>query len=216
MNILIADSHILCREVMVRYFTHAASDLIIHEASDYGTLTALLTEQKMDMVLLEPDLPGLPMMENCRELDLSNPDMPIGMLARDAKSFPEGMHGCSVFSKDLSCKVLLEGIRQCMEEGCFDVHAQTPSFYTDELTSFQARKMPDDFCLTQREKDVMGFLVKGATNKDVARALNLQVVTVKLHVRGICRKMNAKNRTQAALIAKEFGWDHDDCGRHSG
>ena len=50
-----------------------------------------------------------------------------------------------------------------------------------------------------------GGLVEGASNKEIARELDLQVVTVKLHVRGICRKLNAKNRTQAALRAQELG-----------
>ncbi len=60
--------------------------------------------------------------------------------------------------------------------------------------------------LTSREKDILSFLVKGASNKEIASSLGLQVVTVKLHVRGVCRKLGAKNRTQAALIAKEMGF----------
>ncbi len=57
--------------------------------------------------------------------------------------------------------------------------------------------------ITRREHDVLGHLMKGRTNKEIARELDLQVVTVKLHVRGICRKLGATNRTQAALIAQE-------------
>lgn len=49
-------------------------------------------------------------------------------------------------------------------------------------------------------------MVTGASNKEIANELGLQVVTVKLHVRGICRKLDAKNRTQAALIARENGF----------
>lgn len=59
--------------------------------------------------------------------------------------------------------------------------------------------------LTRREREVLGFLTRGASNKDIARALDLQIVTIKLHVRGICKKLNAKNRTQAALIAQKEG-----------
>ena len=46
---------------------------------------------------------------------------------------------------------------------------------------------------------------KGHSNKEIARALDLQEVTVKLHVRGLCRKLNAKNRTQAVLNARDLG-----------
>jgi DNA-binding NarL/FixJ family response regulator len=62
----------------------------------------------------------------------------------------------------------------------------------------------DQKALTPREKDVLGFLAKGASNKEIARELALQIVTVKLHVRGICRKLGVQNRTQAALKAQHI------------
>ena len=55
--------------------------------------------------------------------------------------------------------------------------------------------------LTSREAQVLEFLKQGDSNKEIGAALNLQVVTIKLHVRGIMRKMDAKNRTHAAVIA---------------
>ncbi len=57
--------------------------------------------------------------------------------------------------------------------------------------------------ITRREREVMVYLAKGYTNKQIALALSLQEVTVKLHVRGICRKLGVQNRTQAALMARE-------------
>src|SRR5690606_39680833 len=55
--------------------------------------------------------------------------------------------------------------------------------------------------LTRREREVLDLLTEGMSNKEIARRLDLQEVTIKLHVRGICRKLGAKNRTQAALRA---------------
>lgn len=63
----------------------------------------------------------------------------------------------------------------------------------------------EGYGLTPREREVLGYLARGASNKDIADALGVKVVTVKLHVRGICRKLNAKNRTQAALQASSLG-----------
>lgn len=53
--------------------------------------------------------------------------------------------------------------------------------------------------LSVREKEVGRLLVLGASNKEIARALGIEVVTVKRHVGNICRKLGARNRTQAAL-----------------
>ena len=77
--------------------------------------------------------------------------------------------------------------------------------------SFMAQKEDDpahafDELLTDREKQVLIGLTKAQSNKAIARDLDLQEVTVKLHVKTLSRKLNARNRTHAALIAKEAGF----------
>ena len=57
--------------------------------------------------------------------------------------------------------------------------------------------------LTQRETEVLKGLCAGQSNKEIAMALDLHEVTVKLHVKTLCRKLGAKNRTQAAMIGKD-------------
>lgn len=52
---------------------------------------------------------------------------------------------------------------------------------------------------------VLRLLVKGQTNKEIARELDSTEVRVKMHLRSICSRLNAKNRTQAALIAEHSG-----------
>lgn len=59
--------------------------------------------------------------------------------------------------------------------------------------------------LSDKELAVLRLLVKGQTNKEIARALELTEVRVKMHLRSICSRLNAKNRTQAALIADQSG-----------
>jgi DNA-binding NarL/FixJ family response regulator len=59
--------------------------------------------------------------------------------------------------------------------------------------------------LTPRELDVLRRLCRGMANKEIARDLDLQEVTVKLHVKTLYRKIDARNRTHAAMIAKEAG-----------
>lgn len=59
--------------------------------------------------------------------------------------------------------------------------------------------------LTSREKTVMGLLTMGYSNKDIAQHLNIQEITVKSHMKSIFRKLDTKNRTQAAKVAMEMG-----------
>jgi two-component system nitrate/nitrite response regulator NarL len=59
--------------------------------------------------------------------------------------------------------------------------------------------------LTNRERDVIKYLTEGLSNHDISEKLGLKLATVKLHVSNTCRKIGAKNRTQAALIAQKSG-----------
>ncbi len=60
--------------------------------------------------------------------------------------------------------------------------------------------------LTPREQQVLVHLASGASNKEIARDLNIAEVTVKLHVRQILRKISARNRSEAASIAARAGF----------
>ena len=67
--------------------------------------------------------------------------------------------------------------------------------------------------LTRREADVLRGICEGKSNKEIARDLDLQEVTVKLHVKTLSRKLGAKNRTHAAMIARDGGKGGAPSGR---
>ena len=69
----------------------------------------------------------------------------------------------------------------------------------------ETEKHPLQDVLSAREMQVLSGLVRGLANKEIAREIKLQEVTIKLHVKTLCRKLEAKNRTHAAIIAKEAG-----------
>ena len=59
--------------------------------------------------------------------------------------------------------------------------------------------------LTPRELDVVRGLTEGKSNKEIARDFDIQEVTVKLHVKTLSRKLGARNRTHAAMLARDLG-----------
>lgn len=69
----------------------------------------------------------------------------------------------------------------------------------------------DDFALSDREKNILQMLTIGQPNKSISRELNVSEAAVKVAIQSIFRKMSVKNRTQAALMAKEYGIiDHNN------
>ena len=64
--------------------------------------------------------------------------------------------------------------------------------------------------LSQREMQILRFLLKGSSNKAIANALSITEATVKVHLKGILRKIGAANRTQAAIWAMNNDIAHAD------
>lgn len=65
------------------------------------------------------------------------------------------------------------------------------------------RQQEREVILSQREGQVLRWLVDGASNKVIARELQITETTVKAHIKGLLRKVRASNRTQAAVWALE-------------
>ena len=74
--------------------------------------------------------------------------------------------------------------------------------------SVSAEEEPDNALnklLSDREMEVLKELCKGKSNKEIALKLELKETTIKLYVTTLCRKIDANNRTHAAMIGKEAG-----------
>ena len=82
------------------------------------------------------------------------------------------------------------------------LHAATTK--TDTGSDYNRPSLPEELDLTLRELSVIDLMCEGKPNKVIAGKLNLEESTVKVHVRNILRKLNAANRTQAALIANRL------------
>jgi two-component system, NarL family, nitrate/nitrite response regulator NarL len=59
--------------------------------------------------------------------------------------------------------------------------------------------------LSRRELQILRYLVAGRSNKEIARFLDISEATVKVHLKGLLRKLRATNRTQAAIWARSNG-----------
>jgi len=66
----------------------------------------------------------------------------------------------------------------------------------------EKRKTDNSSMLTGREVEVLFHVQKGCTNKEIAKILSISCNTVKTHLDNIFRKLNVRNRTQAAMKAK--------------
>lgn len=78
------------------------------------------------------------------------------------------------------------------------------SNWSSQKTEKNINKNVDIGILTSKEKEVLGLLAKGASNKEIADKLCVQDVTVKTHLNSIFKKLKVTNRTQAVLLAMQI------------
>lgn len=226
MKLLLADDHSLFRDALVQYIERAEPDAEVMLARDVHEVMELMGGcDDVDLVLLDLRMPGMNGLQGLEKLRQSWPEIPVAMISglaeKEDVDKAMAMGAAGYFPKTMSGKALMGGIRQVLSGEIFvardhNTNAPMPSHYNGHPSPDEAHnglqdlaqiKMRDgeSYRLTPREKEVLSHLLRGSSNKEIARALDLQVVTIKLHVRSICRKMGAENRTQAALLAQRQG-----------
>ncbi|HEY9163358.1 MAG TPA: response regulator transcription factor, partial [Magnetovibrio sp.] len=104
-------------------------------------------------------------------------------------------------------RLVLAGEKYLPSEAFSDSNANEDSSILNETRDAPAQAVDPKFAtLTQREGEILRLLVDGLTNKQIAIELDLQEITVKIHVRNVYRKIGSQNRAQAVKITLESGW----------
>lgn len=217
MKIILADDHALFRDAITHYIQSAEPEADMILTRDFsGVLTALAEDDGVDLILLDLRMPGMDGLKGLEILKKNYPSIPVALMSGQAEKADVreamALGASGYFPKTLSGKNMLQAIYKVLQGELFlpmEYHTDTimPSHFDDGDFPVIKRlpSIPADIKLTRREKEVLEYLLRGVPNKDIAESLNLKVVTVKLHVRGICRKLGVKNRTQAALLAQQGG-----------
>ncbi len=219
MRLLIADDHALFRDTLVQYIERTNQDAVLMLARDLHEVMEIMEgAPDLDLILLDFKMPGMNGLSGLANLKQRYPLQRVALLsgAAEEQHVREAIELgiCAYFPKTMSGKNLMKAIARVMEGEIFiamDHNSQTvmPAYYDggfgNRAASPSILPRTGDVRLTPREQQVLVYLLKGCSNKEIARMLDLQIVTVKLHVRGVCRKLEAKNRTQAALRAQEMG-----------
>ncbi len=204
MRILLADDHGMVRETISAYLTSEGRAAVVAVSDYFEAMKALEQKGTFDLVLLDFSMPGMNGLQGLTDALAKYPEQPIAIVSGTAhnKVAQEALDAGAIgfLPKTMGAKSLVNAARFMIAGESFVPPSVMAGGEADEETAFAKQ-------FSQREKEVLTGLCKGQSNKEIARDLDLQEVTIKLHVRTLCKKLNAKNRTQAALIAKEAGFE---------
>lgn len=226
MRFLIIDDHPMMRDAV------AASLLTVDSTFDVVGVSCLeegLREIEqgapVDLLFLDLNMPGVHGLEALEELRLRHPSLPIVVVSGSvtpAEAIAAIDLGAMGFiPKTANREIFLGAFELVARGGVYvppsvlgalrnEVRSPAPRAAALAVTPDGARPEPteeifDPDFLSERQREVLGLLVKGLPNKLIARKLNIAESTVKLHVGALLRVLGVANRTHAVIEASRLG-----------
>ena len=203
-TVLIADDYPLFRQALSLAVQRVAPDMVLREA---GTLAAALRScgeaEDLRLILLDLKMPGAVGYSGIALLHAEKPEVPILVVssaegesaAQEARAF--GAIG--FLRKDSDLSVIEAAIARALDSAP-PTPAPAPAQPVDEVRQTVAG-------LTPTQLKVLLAVLEGQLNKQIAHSLGMSEATVKAHMTAIMRKLDVRNRTQAALVARSLGLD---------
>jgi DNA-binding NarL/FixJ family response regulator len=222
-RVLIADDHALIRDGFKRMLGYEKDFEVIGEASDGREAVELCRRLEPDLVLMDVRMPEMDGLEATRAIKANQPEVSVlvittyenadylleaikagaaGYVLKDAPSerLVNSMRRVLAGELPLNQELGVRLIRRLASEG---PQASAPPWAAESGAKAAPPPLLEDF--TPREVEVLGLLVRGKTNQEIAKSLSISRATAKVHVRHIIAKLGVSDRTQAVVRALELG-----------
>jgi len=203
-SLLLAHPNKLIRETIASFLQEAGFRVVAQAGND-STLRQLALQHKPDIILLDWEISEV-RVDAIRGLAEAVPGAIVVILTRPqlsgtfVEAMREGARG--YLSVNLSPEEFVQSLRMLLK-GDIVVSRDMASEVQKALTITEPPEPVN--VLSEREKEVLSLVGKGATNREIAQRLIVSEHTVKVHMRNILNKLNLRNRQQAAAFAAQEG-----------
>jgi two-component system nitrate/nitrite response regulator NarL len=209
-RVVLIDDHTLFRKGLSELLEQYGGIKVVGATGNVDEVYQLLRDRKPDLIVMDLNMPVLDGISLFRRLTDQGCNVPTLLLTVSdaeedlASAVRAGVRGYLL--KDMEPDDLVDAIQRA-------VRGETvvaPAMAMKMVNFLQLGQQPGTReamldLLTQREREILGHLAQGQSNKAIARALDISHETVKLHVRHILSKLNLSSRVAAALFAVEHG-----------
>lgn len=216
MQFLIADDHsIVTMALEMLLKDYDGQDNTVFTANNKDDALALAQEygETADLMILDLSMPGVEGTSLMEAIVADQPTLKILVMSglSDQQSIIKvlQMGAAGFIPKSLDAELLTSAIRFVLAGGVYiPVKLLTQAQKTGLLTATPEKSTQEGTVrLTDRQKDVLALLAKGAPIKRICKELDLSEGTVKTHVTAIYRAFGASNRTEALIAARRHGYD---------
>ncbi|PVY57138.1 response regulator [Simplicispira sp. 110] len=217
-SILVVDDHTLFRRGLIALLEQYPGLQVVGEAGDAAQALRLAPALQPDIILLDNHLPGVAGIDAVQDLRKLAPAARVLMLtvSEDAQDLATALRNGAqgYLLKTIDGDLLAQAIRRaaCGEPvvspelmGKLVAAFQSQGEPVPTLPAVQVPAPEDSTPLSPREEEVLREIARGASNKEIARTLDIAETTVKIHVQHILRKLGLSSRVQAAVYASDRG-----------
>ena len=216
-RVLVVDDHTLFRRGLIALLSADGRFDVVAEAGDASEAQRRAAETLPDVILLDNHLPGVKGVDALAGLREVAPQARVLMLtvSEDERDLTAALRGGAngYLLKTVDSNELATAIVRSMA-GESTISPEMTGKLVNAYQSLQnggkagsaapAGEAADPIhSLSPREREILGHIAQGASNKEIARALDIAETTVKIHVQHILRKLNLSSRVQAAVYAAE-------------
>jgi len=205
-RVLIVDDHSLVRDGLRSIFDDAFPTCAILEADSLEAALRVLDEAgDVDLVLLDLNIPDVSHLSGLRAVRDRFPATPVVMVSgvtdRNVVRDALAAGAAGFVPKSLKRAAIVDALHQVL----------SGEIYMPDLPGDESAAAEEDLIrariesLTPQQRVVLGHLVAGRLNKQIAYELDVSMTTVKAHVSAILQKMNVFSRTQAVIMAGKVG-----------
>lgn len=214
-RVLLVDDHQLFREGLANILKTQPDFEVVGEASDGLEATIKANQLSPDLILMDVTMPVCDGLEATQRIKKDLPDVTIVMLTvsdENEQVFEAIRNGAQGYLlKSINSRVMLASMRGAVRGEAAITRTLGGRILAEfRRVSNQAVEIPakNSVSLTMREQEVLGLVAEGATNKEIAKSLNVSIHTVKSHMRKILAKLHLEKRQEAVLYAKQEGLIH--------
>lgn len=198
-KVLLADDHQVIRDLVSQLVKDQMQAEVVLSSDFDSTLAELDRHGAFDIILLDYAMPGMKGVDSVEEIVRRNMTKPVilftGIESKTLLMNALGVGIKGVIPKSAPASAIPDIIR-------FVLGGQT--YMPPELLAAGPAEAAG-ISLSRREREMLGYLRAGLTNREIAIRSEISDATVKLHIRNLCGKLGAKNRTQAVMIAEDYG-----------
>lgn len=205
-RVMVVDDHAIIREGIKALLDLLDGIDVVAEASSGMECLDLVEKANPDVILMDLKMPGIDGIEATRLVKERNPRIKVVLLTNyDEEAYileSIKAHANGYVLKDVKKGDLPKIITGVMQDRAFiDPGVTQKLFHSIRHSAAGEEDTAARPILSHREFQILGHIVEGYTNKEIAETIHLSLETVKSHLKNIYQKLDVHNRSQAARVA---------------